>query len=219
MMGMMTEATNPEPPDDGSPLPPLDEPEAATTPERAELRRKFVRRAKRGTKARRPAARSSSASSARRSPAKPKAESAGAERAETLEEIRSHVVQAQVAVGAALSMTPLQVTAATMANRAETGADVLIKIAERNEAVYAALQALVVYGVWAQLATLLASWAVAVGVDVGRIAGDSWLAQRVIGEEVAIVEEVQRERAAADAAVGDATASAFDRWAAPRQVA
>lgn len=154
----MQRSPSTEPLDD---LPPLDEEPPAMPHRRAAP-------AKRGRRA----VRSSTSSS-------------GDSKEARLKQIRQDLDAAFVMLGTALvAVGAFRVTGTTMIARSGQGSDIVVNIARKDERVLRALLAVSKYAVYGDLVLFVGALAIALSVDVGAQSPDSFIAQRLIGQDI-----------------------------------
>ena len=81
----------------------------------------------------------------------------------------------------------LPVTSTTFINQGPAFADRVVALAEADDRVYRALLRASKYGAYLGLASIASTISVAVMVDLGTMPRDGFLAQRVVGAEIAQV--------------------------------
>lgn len=106
----------------------------------------------------------------------------------------------------------LPVTGTVMIARAEQSADLTIEMARRDARFYRALIWFLQFSTWAQVGTIVGTWGIAAGVDVGFIPEQALVAQKLIGAEI---REVNEARASQNGSQADEPV----QWALPHAVA
>ena len=203
-METMTDEDLPEPPD-------LPEEAELGEPERPA---KAVRRRRR-SKARSTSSDSSSASQGQQ----PRSSAAGDRFAPSWEkQIRNGYRDAMVLVGGA-TLLALPITGTVVVHRSDQTADVLVRLARTDERIRAALLAILKYGTFLELITIVGSIGLAANVDLYiRTQGKQGITPDNPAVGLLIGEEVRQVIAAANAAAGETPSPANGQagaWAGP----
>lgn len=104
----------------------------------------------------------------------------------------------------------LPVTDQVFLSKGPAFADRVVALAEQDDRIFKALLRASKYSGYLGLASIASTISVAVMVDLGTMRHDSWIAQRVVGEEIAAV--IGQQRPASNGANPD-TAAVPSGWA------